>query len=80
MPYAIMFDEDCDTDFCDRVIPPLTRSTRALARVGDGGRFVPADGAGHEIYAASPELVLADGRGDPQGLNARNTNAANSTR
>ncbi len=50
MPYAIMFDEDCDTDFCDRVIPPLTRSMRALARVGEGGRFVRADGAGHEIY------------------------------
>ena len=57
MPYAIMFDEDCDTDFCDRVIPPLTRSMRALARVGDGGRFVRADGAGHEIYR-DPERVL----------------------
>ena len=59
LPYAVMFDEDCggDTDFCGRILPALVRSTRSLAAVGDGGRFVRAKGAGHEIFAANPELV-----------------------
>ena len=61
MPYAVMFDEDCggDTDFCARILPLLTRTTRSFAAVGDGGRFVRAKGAGHEIFAADPELVQA---------------------
>ena len=61
MPYAVMFDEDCggDTDFCARILPPLTRTTRSFAAVGDGGRFVRAKGAGHDIFAADPELVQA---------------------
>lgn len=60
MPYAVMFDEDCggDIDFCSRILPSLVRSTRSLAAVGDGGRFVRAKGAGHEIFAADPELVF----------------------
>jgi hypothetical protein len=42
MPYVVMFDEDCDgdTEFCDRILPPLTAATRSLAAVGAGGRFV----------------------------------------
>ncbi|MDQ3875400.1 MAG: alpha/beta hydrolase [Actinomycetota bacterium] len=60
MPYAVMFDEDCDGDseFCGRILPVLTRVTRMLARVGDGGRFVRAKDAGHEIYGTRPELVF----------------------
>ncbi len=59
MPYAVMFDEDCegDTDFCDRILPPLIRTTRSLAAVGDGGRFVRAKDAGHNIFDVDPELV-----------------------
>ena len=59
MPYAILFDDNCGGDtHCERVMPAVTRSTRALARVGDGGRVVPVDGAGDAIYRADPELVL----------------------
>jgi pimeloyl-ACP methyl ester carboxylesterase len=57
MPYAVMFDEDCYTDFCGRILPALTAATRSLAAVGDGGRFVRAKGAGHNIFEADPELV-----------------------
>jgi pimeloyl-ACP methyl ester carboxylesterase len=59
MPYAVIFDEDCegDSDFCSRILPPLIRITKSLAAVGDGGRFVRAKGAGHDIFSADPELV-----------------------
>jgi pimeloyl-ACP methyl ester carboxylesterase len=59
MRYAVMFDEDCggDTEFCGRILPPLTRATRSLAEVGDGGRFVRAKDAGHDIFTVDPELV-----------------------
>ena len=61
MPYTVMFDEDCggDSDFCGRVLPPLIRTTKSLAAVGDGGRFVRAKGAGHDIFSTDPELVQA---------------------
>jgi pimeloyl-ACP methyl ester carboxylesterase len=61
MPYAVMFDEDCDgdSDFCARILPPLTRTTRSLAAVGDGGKFVRAKGAGHNIFEVDPKLVQA---------------------
>lgn len=60
MPYAVMFDEDCGgvTEFCQRILPPLTRATQMLASVGASGRFVRAKGAGHNIYQTDPELVL----------------------
>jgi pimeloyl-ACP methyl ester carboxylesterase len=59
MPYAVMFDEDCGgaTEFCGRILPPLTRVTKSLASVGEKGRFVRAKGAGHDIYGTEPELV-----------------------
>ena len=61
MPYAVMFDEDCDgdTEFCKRILPPLTRATKALTEVGERGRFIAAKGAGHNIFETEPELVLA---------------------
>jgi pimeloyl-ACP methyl ester carboxylesterase len=60
MPYAVMFDENCggDTEFCKRILPPLTQVTKMLAEVGAGGRFVPAKEAGHEIFGTRPELVF----------------------
>ena len=60
MPYAIMFALNCgENACCDRVRPAVMRSTRALAGIGEGGRFVPAEGSPlHELYAADPELVL----------------------
>jgi hypothetical protein len=59
LPYAVMFDEDCggETDFCGRILPSLIQTTRSLAAAGDGGRFVRAKGAGHDIFAVNPELV-----------------------
>lgn len=59
LPYAVMFDEDCggDTDFCGRILPSLIQTTKSLAAVGDGGRFVRATGSGHDIFAVNPELV-----------------------
>ena len=58
-PYTVMFDEDCDgdTDFCDRILPPLTQVTKSLASVGEGGRFLRVKGAGHDIDQTRPELV-----------------------
>jgi pimeloyl-ACP methyl ester carboxylesterase len=60
MPYAVMFDEDCggDTEFCQRILPPLTRATKMLVSVGASGRFVRAKGAGHNIFETDSELVL----------------------
>jgi pimeloyl-ACP methyl ester carboxylesterase len=60
MPYAVLFDEDCggDTGFCQRILPPLTRATKRLSEVGEGGRFVAAKGAGHNIFETQPKLVL----------------------
>jgi pimeloyl-ACP methyl ester carboxylesterase len=59
LPYAVLFDEDCDgdTEFCRRILPPLTQVTKMLASVGAGGRFVRAKDAGHEIFGTRPELV-----------------------
>jgi pimeloyl-ACP methyl ester carboxylesterase len=59
LPYVILFDEDCDgnTGFCRRILPPLTAAMRSWAAVGDGGRFVRAKGAGHNIFKTDPELV-----------------------
>jgi pimeloyl-ACP methyl ester carboxylesterase len=60
MPYAVMYDNDCDPgtdDFCRRILAPELRTTRSLAAVGDGGRFVRAKGAGHEIFTSDPQLV-----------------------
>lgn len=61
MPYAVMFDEDCDGDtaFCGRVLPPLTTVTRSLAAVGQGGQFVRAKDAGHDIFSSNPALVVS---------------------
>ncbi len=40
------------------MLPPLTRATRRLTEVGERGRFIAAEGAGHNIFETEPELVL----------------------
>ena len=60
MPYAVMYDNDCDPgadDFCRRILAPELRATRSLVAVGDGGRFVRAKGAGHDIFTSDPQVV-----------------------
>jgi pimeloyl-ACP methyl ester carboxylesterase len=61
LPYAVMFDEDCDGDeaFCRRIRPPLAEVSKQLAEVGKGGRFIWVKGAGHNIHVTQPEVVLA---------------------
>jgi hypothetical protein len=61
MPYVVIFDGDCggDTDFCGRVLVPLTKVTRSLAGIGQGGQFVRAEDAGHDIFSTDPALVLS---------------------
>jgi len=61
LPYAVMFDEDCDGDeaFCRRIRPPLAEVSKQLAEVGKGGRFIWVNGAGHNIHLTQPEVVLA---------------------
>lgn len=60
VPYVVLFDENCDGDseFCDRVLPPLLKVARQLASAGADGSFVRARGAGHEVFATQPDLVL----------------------
>lgn len=60
IPYAVMFDEDCDgdTEFCGRVLEPLSATTELLAGVGEGGRFVWLKGAGHELLDTARQAVL----------------------
>jgi len=60
VPYAVMFAEDCggDTAFCDRILPPLSAATKALAGVGKGGSFVWVKNAGHEIYTTDLDVVV----------------------
>ena len=60
MRYTVMFAEDCggDTEFCDRILLPLSASTRTLAAVGEGGSFVWVKGAGHEIFVTDLDMVM----------------------
>jgi pimeloyl-ACP methyl ester carboxylesterase len=53
MPYAIMYGE-CTGSACENFEVALAER---LALVGGGGRFVLADGAGHEIHVTQPDLV-----------------------
>jgi pimeloyl-ACP methyl ester carboxylesterase len=67
LPYAVMFDAYCE-DFppplrnqrdCTQLVHLLAATDQELARVGAGGRFVWAKGAGHDIQVTQPEAVLA---------------------
>jgi pimeloyl-ACP methyl ester carboxylesterase len=57
MPYAVMYDEECSLPDCSELLAPEAAVQERLAEVGDGGRFVWAHGAGHEIHATMPDLV-----------------------
>jgi pimeloyl-ACP methyl ester carboxylesterase len=58
MPYAVMYDENYSwnpnlRDFSEAEAALFER----LAEVGEGGRFIWAKGAGHEIHLSKPQLV-----------------------
>ena len=56
MPYAVMYDEDCGgAPDCDVTWEAAVEEL--LASVGDGGRWIWAKGAGHEIHMTQPQLV-----------------------
>lgn len=59
MPYAVMFDENCDGDtaFCAKVFKPLRALAEKLTHVGALGRFVALPGAGHQIEQTQPYEV-----------------------
>jgi pimeloyl-ACP methyl ester carboxylesterase len=59
MPFAVLFDEDCDGDtaFCSRILEPLSRTEALLAKVCKAGRFVWLKGAGHDIPGKRPDDV-----------------------
>jgi pimeloyl-ACP methyl ester carboxylesterase len=57
LPYAVIYDECGDGPDCFAAFEgPVFE---ALAQVGEGGRFVWAEGAGHEVHMTEPELVNA---------------------
>lgn len=62
IPYAVMFAEDCGGGadaYCNKVVSELEKTQRALANLSPQGRFVGVKGAGHEIYLAHLERVIA---------------------
>ena len=62
VPYSVMYAEDCGggTDpYCNKVVDQLRAAHRALAQLSPDGRFVPVEGAGHEIYTTDLDKVLA---------------------
>ncbi|WP_344060674.1 alpha/beta fold hydrolase [Microbacterium pumilum] len=61
VPYVVMYAENCEGDFCDRIRPVLAAAMGELAHLGDG-RFVAVEGAGHEIFQTNLDDVLAEVR------------------
>jgi pimeloyl-ACP methyl ester carboxylesterase len=59
IPYVLLFDEDCggDSDFCGRILKPLSALERRVAAAGKGGRFQAVPGAGHQIEDTRPDVV-----------------------
>ena len=66
LPYAILADVDCDefppplqnpTD-CAAMIRIIAETNQALAKVGQGGRYVPINGGGHRLYVAHLDDVM----------------------
>lgn len=55
MPYAVMYDECGDGPDC--VVAGESVIFEQLAAVGQGGSFIWAKGAGHEIHLSDPQLV-----------------------
>lgn len=67
MPYAVMFDEECEglppplqnRKDCTRMLSLLELTAKDLAKVGKGGRYIRAKGAGHNIHLTQPDVALA---------------------
>lgn len=65
MPYAVMFDEECEglpptlqnQQDCKRMLSLLEQTAKDLAAVGQGGRFVRLKGAGHDMHVTQPEAT-----------------------
>jgi pimeloyl-ACP methyl ester carboxylesterase len=66
LPYAILSDVACDelppplqnpTD-CAAMIRLIAETDQALAKVGQGGRYVPIKGGGHRLYVAHLDDVM----------------------
>jgi pimeloyl-ACP methyl ester carboxylesterase len=55
MPYAVMYDECTGQPGC--VVEWEAMIFERLAEVGESGRFILAEGAGHEIHQTQPQLV-----------------------
>jgi pimeloyl-ACP methyl ester carboxylesterase len=67
LPYAVMFDEECEglppplqnQKDCNRMLSLLELTAKDLAEVGKGGRYVRVKNAGHDIQVTDPDAVLA---------------------
>jgi pimeloyl-ACP methyl ester carboxylesterase len=67
LPYAVMFDEECEglppplqnQKDCNRMLSLLELTAKDLAKVGKGGRYVRVKNAGHDIQVTDPDAVLA---------------------
>ena len=66
MPYAVLFDEECDNlppplqsqKDCTRMVMLLELTAKDLAKVGQGGRYVRVNGGGHRLYVAHLDDVM----------------------
>jgi pimeloyl-ACP methyl ester carboxylesterase len=65
LPYAVLFDEECDNlppplqnqQDCTRMVMLLELTAKDLAKVGQGGRYVRVKG-GHRLYVAHLDDVM----------------------
>jgi pimeloyl-ACP methyl ester carboxylesterase len=66
MPYAVLFDEECDNlppplqnqEDCTQMVMLLELTAKDLAKVGQGGRYVRVKGGGHRLYVAHLDDVM----------------------
>lgn len=66
LPYAVLFDEECDNlppplqnhKDCTRMVMLLELTAKDLAKVGQGGRYVRVKGGGHRLYVAHLDDVM----------------------
>lgn len=66
LPYAVLFDEECDNlppplqnrKDCTRMVILLELTAKDLAKVGRGGRYVRVKGGGHRLYVAHLDDVM----------------------
>lgn len=67
LPYAVLFDEECDNlppplqnqQDCTRMLRLLELTAKDLANVGKSGQYVRVKGAGHNIHLTQREVVWA---------------------